>query len=37
MSMILPGGTRLRARLINGFLSHSVLRDRHGRPGKGNE
>ena len=37
VSKILPDGTRLRARLFNGFLSHYVLRDRYGRPGKGNE
>ena len=37
VSKILPDGTRLRARLFNGFLSHYVLRDRFGRPGKGND
>lgn len=37
VSKILPDGTRLRARLFNGFLSHYVLRDRYGRPGKGND
>jgi transposase len=37
VSKILPDGTRLRARLFSGFLSHYVLRDRYGRPGKGND
>jgi transposase len=37
VSKILPDGTRLRARLFNGFLSHYVLRDRYGRPGNGND
>ena len=37
VSKILPDGTRVRARLFNGFLSHYVLRDRYGRPGKGND
>ena len=30
-------GTRKRARLFSGFLSHYVIRDRYGRPGKGND
>jgi len=34
---ILPDGTRKRARLFSGFLSHYVIRDRYGRPGKGND
>lgn len=34
---ILPDGTRKRARLFNGFLSHYVIQDRYGRPGKGND
>ena len=29
--------TRQRATLFSGFLSHYLLRDRYGRPGKGNE
>ena len=37
VSKILPDGTRLRATLFNGFLSHYVFRDRYGRPGKGND
>jgi hypothetical protein len=28
---------RKRARLFSGFLSHYVIRDRYGRPGKGND
>ncbi len=34
---ILPDGTRKRAKLFNGFLSHYLIRDRYGRPGKGND
>lgn len=30
-------GTRRRARLFSEMLSHYVIRDRYGRPGKGNE
>jgi transposase len=37
VSKILPDGTRQRARLFSGFLSHYLLRDRYGRPGKGND
>ena len=37
VSRILPDGTRQRARLLSGFLSHYLLRDRYGRPGKGND
>ena len=37
MSRILPDGTRRRARLFSGFLSHYLIRDRYGRPGKGND
>lgn len=37
VSKILPDGTRQRARLFNGFLSHYLIRDRYGRPGKGND
>ena len=34
VSRILADGTRRRARLFNGFLSHYLVRDRYGRPGK---
>ena len=34
---ILADGTRKRARLFSGFLSHYVIQDRYGRPGKGND
>ena len=37
VSKILPDGTRQRATLFNGFLSHYLFRDRYGRPGKGND
>src|SRR6056297_1397651 len=37
VSKILPDGTRLRATLFSGFLSHYLFRDRYGRPGKGND
>lgn len=37
VSKILPDGTRQRARLFSGFLSHYLIRDRYGRPGKGND
>ena len=37
VACILPDGTRTRARLFSGFLSHYVIRDRYGRPGKGND
>ena len=37
VAKILPDGTRKRATLFSGFLSHSLFRDRYGRPGKGNE
>ena len=30
-------GTRQRAMLFSGFLSHYLFRDRYGRPGKGND
>ncbi len=33
----LSDGTRQRTRLFSGFLSHYLIRDRYGRPGKGNE
>jgi transposase len=37
VAKILPDGTRKRAALFSGFLSHYVIRDRYGRPGKGND
>jgi hypothetical protein len=37
VAKILPDGTRQRATLFSGFLSHYLLRDRYGRPGKGND
>ncbi len=37
VASILPDGTRKRAKLFSGFLSHYLIRDRYGRPGKGNE
>ena len=37
VARILPDGTRKRATLFSGFLSHYVIRDRYGRPGKGND
>jgi transposase len=37
VSRILPDGSRQTARLFSGFLSHYVLQDRYGRPGKGND
>jgi len=37
VSRILPDGTRRRATLFSGFLSHYLFRDRYGRPGKGND
>ena len=37
VSKILPGGTRRRAMLFSGFLSHHLFRDRYGRPCKGND
>ena len=33
---ILPDGTRQRATLFSGFLSHYLFRNCYGRPGKGN-
>jgi len=32
-----PDGTRQRATLFNGFLSHYLFRDHYGRPGKGDD
>ena len=37
VAKILPDGTRQRAKLFSGFLSHYLFRDRYGRPGKGND
>jgi hypothetical protein len=37
VAKILPDGTRQRATLFSGFLSHYLFRDRYGRPGKGND
>jgi transposase len=37
VARILPDGTRKRATLFSGFLSHYVIEDRYGRPGKGND
>ncbi|GAA4186871.1 hypothetical protein GCM10023069_71350 [Shinella granuli] len=34
VAKILPDGTRKRAALFSGFLSHYLIRDRYGRPGK---
>ena len=37
VARIQPDGTRSRTRLFSGFLSHYVIQDRYGRPGKGND
>ena len=37
VARILPDGTRKRARLFSELLSHYVIQDRYGRPGKGND
>ncbi len=37
VTKILPDGTRKRAKLFSGFLSHYSIHDRYGRPGKGND
>jgi transposase len=37
VAKILPDGTRKRAALFSAFLSHYVIEDRYGRPGKGND
>ncbi len=37
VAKILPDGTRKRATLFRGFLPHYLVRDRYGRPGKGND
>ena len=37
VARILPDGTRKRATLFSGLLSHYVIEDRYGRPGKGSD
>ena len=37
VSRIERDGTRQRTRLFSGFLSHYLIGDRYGRPGKGND
>jgi transposase len=37
VARILPDGSRQRATLFSGFLSHYLIQDRYGRPGKGND
>lgn len=37
VAKILPDGARKRAGLFSSFLSHYVIQDRYGRPGKGND
>ena len=37
VSRIERDGTRRRTQLFSGFLSHYLIRDRYGRPGKGND
>lgn len=37
VARILPDGSRTRTKLFSGFLSHYLIRDRYGRPGKGND
>jgi hypothetical protein len=37
VARILPDGARQRAALFSGFLSHYLIQDRYGRPGKGND
>ena len=37
VTRILPNGTRKRATLFSGMLSHYVIEDRYNRPGKGND
>lgn len=37
VAKILADGTRKRATLFSGFLSHYLFHDRYGRPGKGND
>ena len=37
VARIMPDGTRQRTRRFSAMLSHYVVRDRYGRPGKGND
>ena len=37
VTLILADGTCQRGRLFSGFLSHYLIQDRYGRPGKGND
>lgn len=37
VSKIMPDGSRKRTDSFSGFLSHYLIRDRYGRPGKGND
>jgi hypothetical protein len=37
VAKILPDGTRKRAKLFSGFLSHYLIHDRYGGPGEGND
>ena len=37
VARIMPDGTRQRTQRFSAMLSHYVIRDRYGRPGKGNE
>lgn len=37
VSRIMPDGKRKRTDAFSGFLSHYLIRDRYGRPGKGND
>ena len=37
VARIMPDGTRQRTRRFSAMLSHYVIRDRYGRPGKGND
>ena len=37
VARILPDGTRKRTEAFSGFLSHYLIKDNYGRPGKGND
>lgn len=37
VARIMPDGTRQRTDAFSGFLSHYLIKDRYGRPGKGND
>jgi len=37
VARIMPDGTRKRTEAFSGFLSHYLIKDRYGRPGKGND